>query len=148
SPPAERVTAAHDSIPGSFLNSVSLMASPATFAWSRVQDWLECLADADAMETYLAVERWTLDEKPLPARLFVDVWEELFRANRFMAGTLIVNGTLAALGSVTSPLVCVVDARCEIAPPQAVLPFHAAAGSREKRLLSYDGDHGVSLQHV
>jgi len=148
SPPAERVTAVHENVPGSFLNSVSLMASPATFAWSRAKDWLECLADRDAMESHLAVERWALDEKALPGQFFVETWEQLFRANRFMAGTLIVNGMRAAPASVTSPLVCVVDARCEIAPPQAVLPFYAAAGSREKRLLWYEGDRGVSLQHV
>jgi polyhydroxyalkanoate synthase len=50
--------------------------------------------------------------------------------------------------AVTAPLACVVDARCDIAPPQAVLPFHAAAGSAEKGLFWYEGDVGVSLQHV
>jgi polyhydroxyalkanoate synthase len=29
-----------------------------------------------------------------------------------------------------------------------VLPFHAAAGSAEKGLFWYEGDVGVSLQHV
>ncbi len=29
-----------------------------------------------------------------------------------------------------------------------MLPFHAAAGSAEKRLLWYEGDVGVSLQRV
>jgi polyhydroxyalkanoate synthase len=148
SPPAERIAPPHGNIPGSFLNGVSLMASPATFAWSRFEDLMRCLPDGEAMATFLAVERWTLDEKPLAEQLFVDVWEQLFRANRFMAGTLTVNGSRAVPASVTSPLVCVVDARCAIAPPQAVLPFHAAAGSAEKRLLWYEGDVGVSLQHV
>jgi polyhydroxyalkanoate synthase len=148
SPPAERLAPSHGNIPGSFLNSVSLMASPTTFAWSRFEDFMQCLPDGEAMATLLAVERWTLDEKPLPEQLFVDVWEQLFRANRFMAGTLIVNGIRAAPASVTSPLACVVDARCDIAPPQAVLPFHAAAGSAEKGLFWYEGDVGVSLQHV
>lgn len=148
SPPAEQLAPPHGNVPGSFLNSVSLMASPATFAWSRFADFVQCLPDAAAMETHLAIERWTLDEKPLPGQLFVDVWEQLFRANRFMEGTLIVNGTCAAPAAVTSPLACVIDARCAIAPPPAVLPFHAAAGSAEKRLLWYEGDVGVSLQHV
>jgi polyhydroxyalkanoate synthase len=148
SPPAERLAPSHGNIPGSFLNSVSLMASPTTFAWSRFEDFVQCLPDGEAMASLLAVERWTLDEKPLAEQLFVDVWEQLFRANRFMAGTLIVNGIRAAPASVTSPLACVVDARCAIAPPQAVLPFHAAAGAAEKRLLWYEGDVGVSLQHV
>jgi polyhydroxyalkanoate synthase len=148
SPPAGRLAPSHANVPGSFLNGVSLMASPATFAWSRFADLMWSLPDAAALETHLAVERWTLDEKPLAAQLFVDVWEQLFRANRFMAGTLVVNGARAAPATVTAPLACVVDARCDIAPPQAVLPFHAAAGSTEKGLFWYEGDVGVSLQHV
>jgi polyhydroxyalkanoate synthase len=148
SPRAESVTAAQGNVPGSFLNGVSLIASPETFAWSRLQDFLQCLPDAEAMERHLAVERWTLDEKPLAAQLFVEVWEQLFRENRFMDGTLALRGRRATPASVTSPLLCLLDARCPIAPPQAVLPFHAAAGSRVKKLLSYLGDSGVSLQHV
>jgi polyhydroxyalkanoate synthase subunit PhaC len=42
----------------------------------------------------------------------------------------------------------VVDPRCKVVPPAAVLPFFEAAGSTDKRLLHYDGDVGVSLQHV
>jgi polyhydroxyalkanoate synthase len=148
SPPAGHLAPPHANIPGSFLNGVSLIASPATFAWSRLADLMQSLPDAAALETHLAVERWALDEKPLAARLFVDVWEQLFRANRFMAGTLVLNGARAAPAAVTAPLACVVDARCDIAPPQAVLPFHAAAGSAEKGLFWYEGDVGVSLQHV
>jgi polyhydroxyalkanoate synthase len=49
---------------------------------------------------------------------------------------------------VTAPLVCVLDARCRVVPPEAVLPFYDAAGSADKTLLHYDGDVGVSLQHV
>jgi polyhydroxyalkanoate synthase len=49
---------------------------------------------------------------------------------------------------VTAPLVCVLDTRCRVVPPDAVLPFYQAAGSTDKTLLSYDGDVGVSLQHV
>ena len=148
SPPAEHLAPPHANVPGSFLNGVSLMASPATFAWSRFEDFLRSLPDATALETHLAVERWALDEKPLAGQLFVEVWEQLFRANRFMAGSLVVNGSRAVPAAVTTPLACVVDARCDIAPPQAVLPFHAAAGSAEKGLFWYEGDVGVSLQHV
>ena len=33
-------------------------------------------------------------------------------------------------------------------PPEAVLPFFEATGSTDKTLLHYEGDIGVSLQHV
>jgi polyhydroxyalkanoate synthase len=100
------------------------------------------------MATHLAVERWSLEEKPLAARLFEDVWEQLFRDNRFMAGTLAIGARAAAPAAVTAPLLCAVDARCAIAPPQSMLPFYRAAASRDKKLLWYEGDRGVSLEHV
>jgi polyhydroxyalkanoate synthase len=148
SPPAARITAAQGNVPGTFLDSVSLIASPETFAWSRLRDFASCLPDAEAMATHLAVERWSLEEKPLAARLFEDVWEQLFRDNRFMAGTLAIGARAAAPAAVTAPLLCAVDARCAIAPPQSMLPFYRAAASRDKKLLWYEGDRGVSLEHV
>jgi hypothetical protein len=47
-----------------------------------------------------------------------------------------------------APVLSVVDPRSELVPPPAVLPFHAAAGSAEARLVWYRGDTGVALQHV
>jgi len=70
SPPAGRVTALQGNVPGTFLNSVSLIASPETFAWSRLRDFARSLPDGEALATHLAVERWSLEEKPLAARLF------------------------------------------------------------------------------
>ena len=148
SPPAERVTAVHGNVPGSFLSSVSVLASLETFAWSRLEDFVHCLPDAEAMEIHAAVERWTLDEKPLAARLFEDVWELLFRENRFMAGTLVLHERSVTPASVTSPLLCVVDAHCAVAPPPAMLPFYKAAASRDKKLLWYESESGVSIKHV
>lgn len=147
-PSAGELIALPGSVPGSLLSSLSFIASPATFAWSRVLDLLNSIPDPDALETYLAVERWTLDERPLARRLFEEVWEELFRHNRFMRGTLIVAGKAVRPGRISSPLLAVIDRRCRIAPPAAVLPLIEAASSTEKRILWYGGDSGVSLQHV
>lgn len=148
SPPAQDVTALQGNIPGSFLSTVSVLASLESFAWSRMQDFMQCLPDPEAMEIHAAVERWTLDEKPLTARLFEDVWELLFRENRFMSGTLALRERSVTPASVTAPLLCVVDAHCAVAPPPALLPFYEAAGSREKQLIWYESESGVSIKHV
>jgi polyhydroxyalkanoate synthase len=113
-----------------------------------MRDFARCLPNSEAMVTHLAVERWSLAEKPLAARLFEDVWEQPFRADRFMAGTLAIGARSAAPGAVTAPPLCAVDARCSIAPPESMLPFSEAASSRERKLLWYEGDRGVSLEHV
>lgn len=136
------------SIPGSFLSSASFRASPGTFGWDRWIDFLSSLPEPDALGTHLRVERWTLDEFPLPRRLFAELAQRIAREDAFVRGTLEIDGRAARPSEVTAPLVCVLDARCRVVPPDAVLPFYDAAGSAHKTLLHYDGDVGVSLQHV
>jgi polyhydroxyalkanoate synthase len=94
------------------------------------------------------VERWTLDESALPQRLFEEVVEHLYREDRFLRGTLQIGDKYAKPDRVTAPLLSVVDRRCVIAPRAAVIPFHQAVRSTDKRLLWYDGDTGVAFQHV
>jgi polyhydroxyalkanoate synthase len=136
------------SVPGSFLGAASLRASPATFGWDRFVDLAASLGAPAALATHLRVERWALDEFPLPGRLLADLAERLVRDDAFVRGTLTVGGRLAAPSQVAAPLLCVVDPRCHVVPPAAVLPFLEAAGSSDKTLLHYHGDVGVSLQHV
>ena len=87
-PKAQELTARLGNVPGSVLSTAAFVASPATFGWSRWQDWLASMGDTDAVLTHLRVERWTLDEVPLARRLFEEVTEELYRQDRFMNGSL------------------------------------------------------------
>jgi polyhydroxyalkanoate synthase subunit PhaC len=134
-------------IPGSFLSMSSLQASPATFGWERGLDFAASLSRPDALQSHLRVERWTMDEFPLPRRLFAEL-AELAREDGFVRGRLSIGGRLAAPGDVKAPLLCVVDPRCRVVPPESVLPFIDIAGSADKSVLHYGGDVGVSLQHV
>ena len=147
-PRAHFLTAMPGNVPGSFLDMASLLASPITFGAARWMDWLRSFPDPQAIDTHLRVERWTLDEMPMAARLFREVVEELYRADLFLRGRLMVRGRRAAPEAVAAPLLSVLDARCPIAPPQSVLPFHRVVRSPERRLLWYEGDTGVALQHV
>ena len=52
--------------PGSLLSHMSALASPATFIWSRLMDAACSVTDAHAMDIHARVERWALDEVPLP----------------------------------------------------------------------------------
>ncbi len=135
-------------VPGSFLDLVSVLAFPIAFEAARWADWVRSLPDPRALETHLRVERWTLDEMPLAARLFREVVGAVYREDRFLRGTWVVRGRRAAPEAITAPLLSVVDQHCPIAPPQSVLPFHRAVGSAERRLLWYEGDTGVALRHL
>jgi len=147
-PPARLVTALFSNVPGTFLNTVGMLASPAGFLGARWADLFGSMPDVQALQTHLLVERWTLDELPLARQLFEDVVELLFRENRFMAGTLTLGGRNVAPAAVDAPILSVIDAGSDLVPPSAVLPFHDAVGSADKRVLWYKGDIGVALQHV
>lgn len=148
-PRAETLTALMPAnVPGTFLNTVSILAAPATFEGERLRDWWYSLADPQAINTHLRVMRWTLDEQPLPRRLFEELVEFLYRENRFMEGTLSVGGRLAAPSAITAPLISVIERHSALIPPESVLPFHSAVGSRDTRVLWYEGDVGVVLQHL
>ena len=146
--PVGPISEALGSVPGSFLDLVSVAASPASFLASR---WLDRLASADdklAFATLLRVERWTLDELPLPGRFFAEVVERLYREDRFLAGTLTLSGCPAAPAGLAMPLLLVMRPASLIIPPRSVLPLFDAVPSRCKQVLRYDGDRGVALQHV
>lgn len=136
------------SVPGSFLNAITLAAAPLTIGCAPWLDRFACGFDGDAMNTLLRVERWTLDELPLPGRLVTDVVQRLYRDNAFLHGTLTLGDRRAAPEHFTAPLLSVIDARCSLVPPQSVEPFHRAVRSPDTRLLHYRGDTGVLLQHV
>lgn len=147
-PRAQLVTALLGNVPGSFLNTVSVLASPTTFQGARWADWLNSLLDVQAVHTHLRVERWMLDELPLARQLFEEVVELLYRENRFMDGTLIIRGQRATPLAVDAPILSVIEVRSRLVPSASVLPFHDAVRSIDKRVLWYEGDIGVALQHV
>ncbi|MFL6047504.1 MAG: alpha/beta fold hydrolase [Propionibacteriaceae bacterium] len=136
-----------DTVPGSFLNASSTAAAPKSYQVDRFLDFARSLWRPELIATHLRVQRWTLDEFALPAQLFEDVVERLYRRDELMAGTLDVGGSQGPATLVT-PMLNVINPRSALIPAQSVLPFHQAAASRTKALLHYHGDTGVALQHV
>ena len=137
-----------DSLPGSFLSVASANAAPAVFGSDRLLDAVLSAGSPAAMHTHLLVERWAADEFALPRRLVAELATQIMREDRFVRGTLEIEGRAALPRRMTSPLLCVLDPRCALVPPAAVLPFVEAAGSRDKTVLRYEDEVGVALQHV
>lgn len=137
-----------DSLPGAFLSAASLNAAPDVFGSERLMDALLSAGDPATLRTHFLVERWALDEFALPRRLVGELATHIVREDRFMCGTLEIGGRAAAPSQMTAPLLCMVDPRCRLVPPATMLPFVEAVASRDKTVLDYTGDVGVSLQHV
>jgi len=147
-PDARAIAQAFRQVPGTFLGQVSAMASPQAFQLERLFDRYLSMANPNAMATHMRVERWTHDESALSGRLFAEVVESLYREDRFMRGTLSIGQRQIGPRDLLAPLLNVIDPRSTVIPPSSVLPFHELAASQAKRLLQYDGDIGVNLQHV
>jgi polyhydroxyalkanoate synthase len=147
-PAAELVRGRARTMPGTFLNAASATAAPLTFGGERAADFLASLPDRHALENHLRVTRWTLDEFPLPARLFEEVVEWLYREDRFMRGALVVGGEPVSPARLEAPALAVVNPESRLIPPGSVLPFLEASASRDREVLPYRGDRGVALQHV
>jgi polyhydroxyalkanoate synthase len=97
-------------------------------------DWLNSVPAHAALRSHLLVVRWSLDETPLTKRLIEEVVETPYRRNCLMSGNLKIDGRKAAPDQVVAPLSSGVDRKCNVVPPDAVLPFHHAARSADKQL--------------
>jgi polyhydroxyalkanoate synthase subunit PhaC len=135
-------------VPGSLLAQLSALASPETFVWSRLLDATLSSADPAARAVHARVERWALDEVPLPTRLVHEILEWLYREDRLCRGTLSIGERTAAPSRLRLPTLAVVNPRDEIAPRASVLPFIEAMPGQDVRVLEYPGEIGVGLQHL
>jgi polyhydroxyalkanoate synthase subunit PhaC len=135
-------------VPGSLLSQLSAMASPETFLWSRLVDVALSMGDPEALMVHARVERWALDEFPVPGRLVHEILEWLYRDNRLCAGTLRIGDQILGPSSLQLPLLAVVNTIDAVAPPQSIAPFVDAMPARYTRLVEYPGEIGVGLQHL
>lgn len=147
-PPGAPAGVAAGGVPGSLLDLGAATAAPREFQLDPYLDLLRSVGNLTMLTTYLRVLRWADDEFRLPARLFCDVVERLYRRDEFMQGTLEVGGRPVGPATLTVPLLNVLDPRSRAVPPSSIVPFHDAAAAPAKRLLDYHGDVGVALQHV
>ena len=135
-------------VPGSLLSQVSVLASPATFIWSRLADAALSATDRYAMDIHARVERWALDEAPLPGKLVHEMVEWLYRENRLCRGTLEVCNVRVGPFRLSVPTLAVVNTADEVAPLASVKPFIEAMPTSDVRIIQFPGETGVGLQHL
>lgn len=148
SPGAAGITATYGDAPGSLLTYGSLAAAPDSFLWSVLADRLQSWGDPEARRRHGRVRRWTLDEFPMPARLFEEVVEHLYREDRFARGTLTLDGVPAAASAIDCPVLAVVDPDSRVVPRGSAVPPVPAFARPESLVLEHSGDRGVALRHV
>jgi polyhydroxyalkanoate synthase len=134
--------------PGALLSHISALASPETFIWSRLADAAFSIADNHALEIHARVERWALDEVPLPGKLVHQIIEWLYREDRFCRGDLKIGVSLIGPLTLSVPTLAVVNTADDVAPLDSVKPFLDVMPMRNARIVEYPGEIGVCLQHL
>ena len=135
-------------VPGSAINALSVAAVPEVFQLQRTIDLSVSLLDPEAFAVHARVERWTYDEFPLPGQLFEEILEQLYRDDRFMAGTLQVGDRVTGIARLQAPVLAVINPVGGIVPPRSILAALEAAPNLTFEILEYKGDRGPMLQHV
>jgi polyhydroxyalkanoate synthase len=137
-----------DIVPGSLLSHASAFASPETFVWHRLIDAMMSIGDLQALDVHARVERWALDEAPLPGNLVHQIAEWLYREDRFNRGALTVLGRTIGPSCLGVPTLAVVNTADEVAPLASIEPFLDALPANQITLVEYPGEIGIALQHL
>ena len=137
-----------DPFPGSLLAYIATLASPGTFIWSRLIDAVSSITARQTLEINARVERWALDEVPLPGKLVNQIVQWLYRENRFCRGTLRVSQMLVGPSNLSVPALAVVTMADDVAPLASVKPCIDAMPATGVRIIQYPGEVGVGLQHL
>ncbi len=134
--------------PGSILSHMSAMASPHTFVWSRLLDAALSATDGHAMDTHTRVERWALDEVPLPGKLVSEIVNELYRENRFCRAVLRIGKKTVGPSDLSDPTLAVVNTADAVAPMASLSSMRDILSPGKFRVIEYPGETGVGLQHL
>jgi polyhydroxyalkanoate synthase len=126
---------------------VSALASPNTFIWSRLIDAALSVGDPLAMEIHARVERWALDEVPLPGKLVHQIVDWLYRENRFSRGKLEIHEKFVGPHRLSTPTLMVINTADHIASLASLVPFTEKMTTKTQ-IIQYPGEVGVCLQHI
>ena len=124
------------------LAQMSAAASPDTFLWARLKDWALSLVDPSALDIYMRVERWTLDEVALPGRLVSQMIDWLYREDRLSRGILSICGKTVGPSNIRIPTLAVFNVDDEIAPLASIAPFIEKMPIKDKKIIEYSGEVG------
>jgi polyhydroxyalkanoate synthase len=140
--------AAGDPVAGSFISAFTVAALPDEFVWGPAADLLASGWDADRHWLHAQVLRWTLDEYPLPRRLFMDVAQQLYREDRFRNGSLAVGSRHVGLRDLQASVAAVLNRVSSVVPTASVLDALRLTRSPSISTFTYEPDVGCAIQHV
>ena len=84
------------------------------------------------MEIHARVERWALDEVPLPGKLVHQIIDWLYRENRFCRGKLKIQEQFVGPHELSTPTLVVINTADQVASLASLIPFTEKMTIRRK----------------
>lgn len=135
-------------VPGSLLSLLSVSLFPEEFLLQRYLDLGVSLPEASALELHLRVVRWTLDEFPMPSRLFEETLALLYREDRFARNSLEIGREVAGIAKLRTPVLAILNPMSGVVPPASTTLGLRGSPGRDVRILLHKGSRGSALEHV
>lgn len=122
--------AEHGVIPGAVTGAIFQSLNPVKAAGKYTTELLGLADDADALATFLRMERWLSDRPDHPGAAARQWLVELYAENALVAGRFRLDGRPVALGRIECPVLNIVAEGDHIVPPPCSLALerHLAPG--------------------
>lgn len=138
----------HVMVPGSLISQLSAWVSPGTFIWSRAADAVLSIGNREAADLHARVERWSLDEVPVPGQLIGQIGQWLYREDRFCREALVLRNRAIGPSRLRTPTLGVLNTSDSIAAPESMAHFLSAVPGQRADTIGYPGELGTCFQHV
>lgn len=135
-------------VAGSFITALAMGALPDEFLWRPAADFLASSGDAKRRRLHAQVLRWTLDEFPLPRRLFIEVVEQLYRRDRFRKGSLAIGPRNIGLNALRTSVAAVLNPTSTVVPAASMSEGLRHARPASITTFTCEADAGSAIQHV
>jgi polyhydroxyalkanoate synthase len=151
--PLEAILKAFGNMPGWLLQQGFYGQKPLQHV-AKYRRLFERLVDADetrraetrdAVEEFIALERWNSDNVPVTGAFYQRLIQDLYRDDRLAQGTLTIAGEPISLSSITCPTLVVVAKDDPICLPHQARALADGVTSRDKQVLELTGGHVRSL---
>ncbi len=136
----DAIAGAFGNLPAAFLLSACTWLVPTASA-RKLSTLVARALDEDYLRRFAAVELWAGDGVPFRGGTYRRYIRELYQENRLVEGRLEVRGRRVELSEIRSPVLVVVAAADEIAPPASALALLDHVGAEDAGALEVAGGH-------
>ena len=138
--PVRRLVESMGSMDRDFLQASFGMIQPL----AQPRKWLgvyQNLWDDAFLEAFLPMETWVKDNVDVPGAAYVELIEDLYRANGLTRGSFTLRGEAVDLGDIVAPVLVAISEKDHIVPDPSARVLVEHVSSPDAQVLAFSGGH-------